>query len=69
MADYYHIPMEKTIAAGDQLNDEEMLKAAGKGFCVKNGNEEMKKRVIVFPATNNENAVGKIIEEYGFSHD
>ncbi len=29
----------------------------------------MKKRVIVFPATNNENAVGKIIEEYGFSHD
>ncbi len=69
MADYYHIPMEKTIAAGDQLNDEEMLKAAGKGFCVKNGNEEMKKRVSVFPATNNENAVGKIIEEYGFSHD
>ena len=61
--------MEKTIPAGDQLNDEEMLKAAGKGFCVKNGNEEMKKRVSVFPATNNENAVGKIIEEYGFSHD
>lgn len=69
MADYYHIPIDKTLAAGDQLNDEEMLKAAGLGFCVESGNEEMKKRVKVYPATNNENAVGKMIEEYGFLHD
>lgn len=67
MAEYYHIPIEKTIAAGDQLNDEEMLNAAGIGFCMENGNEEMKARVRVFPAGNNDNAVGKIIEEYGFS--
>ena len=66
MADYYGVPIEKTIAAGDQLNDEEMLKAAGLGFCVENGNEEMKKRVRVYPATNNDNAVGKMIEEYGY---
>lgn len=59
MADYYRIPYEKTLAAGDQLNDEEMLAAAGLGLCMANGNEEMKKRVRVYPASNNEDAVGK----------
>lgn len=66
MADYYGIPYEKTIAVGDQLNDEEMINAAGLGLCVANGNEEMKRRVRVYPATNEEDALGKIIEEYGF---
>jgi len=42
------------------LNDEEMLAAAGLGLCMANGNEEMKKRVRVYPASNNEDAVGKI---------
>lgn len=69
MADYYRIPCEKTLAAGDQLNDEEMLAAAGLGLCMANGNEEMKKRVRVYPASNNEDAVGKIIEEYGFKEE
>ncbi|MDD6995681.1 MAG: Cof-type HAD-IIB family hydrolase [Candidatus Borkfalkiaceae bacterium] len=66
MANYYGVPVEQTIAAGDQLNDEEMLTAAGLGLCVKNGNEELKKRVPVFNATNNDDAVGKIIAQYVF---
>ena len=51
------------------MNDEEMLAAAGLGLCMTNGNEEMKKRVRVYPASNNEDAVGKIIEEYGFKEE
>lgn len=66
MANYYGIPLEKTIAIGDQMNDEEMLLRAGLGFCVENGNDELKKRVKTFPLTNDEGAVGEIIERYGF---
>lgn len=66
MANYYGIPVEKTIAIGDQMNDEEMLLRAGMGFCVENGNEELKKRVKTFPLTNEEGAVGEIVERYGF---
>lgn len=67
MAKYYGVEIARTIAIGDQLNDEEMLTAAGLGLCVENGHEELKKRVRVFPATNNENAVGKIIADLAFS--
>lgn len=66
VAEYYGVPIERTIAAGDQLNDKEMLLAAGKGFCVKNGSEELKKIVAEYPETNDGDAVGKMIEEYAF---
>ena len=69
MAGYYGVPVERTIAAGDQLNDEEMLVAAGLGLCVENGHEDLKKRVRVFPATNNDNAVGKIIARCVFGEE
>lgn len=68
LADYYKIPMERTLAVGDQLNDEEMLHAAGLGLCVANGNEEMKRRVRVYDASNEEDAVGKIIYDFGFEN-
>ncbi|MGN1053555.1 MAG: Cof-type HAD-IIB family hydrolase, partial [Candidatus Scatosoma sp.] len=67
MARYYGVPVERTVAVGDQLNDEEMLTAAGLGLCVENGHEDLKKRVRVFPATNNADAVGKIIARYVFN--
>ncbi len=66
MADYYGVPMEKTVAVGDALNDLPMLQRAGLGFAVENADEELKKIVRVFPSTNEENAIGKIISEYGY---
>lgn len=66
MANYYGVPMEKTIAVGDALNDLPMIQRAGLGFAVENADEQLKKIVRVFPSTNEENAIGKIIEEYGY---
>lgn len=67
IADYYGVPIEKTIAVGDNLNDLPMLKAAGLGIPVANADEKLKEILPAYPYSNDEDAVGKIIEEYGFT--
>lgn len=37
-----HIPIEKSVAFGDGLNDIDMLKIVGKGIAMENGREELK---------------------------
>lgn len=44
-ADYYRIPEEKIIAFGDEHNDYMMLKEAGIGFVMLNGNKELKQEI------------------------
>lgn len=66
MADYYGVPVERTAAVGDGLNDLPMLEAAGLGLAVKNADEALKNKVRIFPYTNDENAIGRVIETYGF---
>lgn len=67
MADYYRVPVNRTLAVGDGLNDLPMLEAAGLGLAVKNADEALKNKVPFFPYTNDENAIGRIIQTYGFS--
>jgi len=62
----YGIPVENTISVGDCYNDLPLLSAAGRGIAVKNADEELKKVFGAFAYSNDENAIGKIIEEYGF---
>ena len=69
LADRYGVPYEKTVAIGDSLNDQPMIGAAGVGLAVGNADEYLKELAEVFPATNDENAVGKIIEKYGYYGD
>lgn len=67
IADYYGVDIAKTIAVGDSLNDLPMIEAAGLGIAVQNADELLKKRAKeTFDYTNDENAVGKIVEKYGF---
>ncbi len=66
MAEYYGVPVERTIAVGDSLNDLPMLEAAGLGLAVKNADDALKAKIRVFPYTNDENAVGRIIAAYGY---
>ena len=42
-----------------------MLKTAGLGIAVKNAEDSLKKEVFAYGYSNDENAVGRIIEEYG----
>ena len=68
MADILGIPVEDTIAAGDQANDLEMIKAAGIGCAMKNGTEEVKTAAdYVTELDNNEGGVAEIIEGFVLS--
>ena len=46
-----------------------MLQAAGLGLAVKNADEALKDKAQSFPFTNDEDAIGKIIETYGFAKE
>lgn len=69
LAERYGVPIEKTIGVGDQQNDIPMIKAAGLGIAVKNADEALKKEAVVLEYTNEEAAIAKIIEKYGYTED
>ncbi len=67
LADYYRIPLEKTVAIGDQLNDLPMIERAGVGVAVGNADARLKERADhVCKLTNEECAVSAVIEEFGY---
>ncbi len=69
LADRFNIPIDKTIAIGDNLNDISMVTAAGLGVAVGNGEEELK-RVAGFVAPScDEGAVACVIEKFGYDND
>ena len=68
LANYYQVPIEKSIGVGDQWNDIPMIKAAGLGVAVNNADERLKQAAdYVSEYTNDEGAVGAVIEKYGFT--
>ena len=70
IANYYGLPVEKTVAVGDCLNDFPMLEAAGVGIAVKNAEEALKQIAdVVMPFTNDEDAVAEIIEKFGYTEE
>ena len=69
LAEHYGVPMDKTCAIGDNLNDLSMLEVAGYGIAVGNASDELKKKVTLTTVTNDEGAVAKVIEKYGYIND
>jgi len=66
LAERFHIPLENTIAIGDQWNDMPMLEKAGLGLAVANAQPELKQIATALPYSNNEDAVAYVIEKYGY---
>lgn len=66
LANHYGIPIEKTIAMGDNLNDLPMVKIAGLGVAVANATEKLKQAADFISVSNNDGAVAQIIEKFGF---
>ena len=65
LAEMLGVDPKETIAIGDNFNDLPMIKAAGLGVGVKNTVEDMKPMCdIITDSTNNEGAVGEVIEKY-----
>ena len=69
LSQYYGVPIEKTIAIGDQHTDIPMIQKAGLGIAVKNADERLKQVATVIDYTNDEGAVAAVIEKYGYMED
>lgn len=69
LANYYNVPLEKTIAVGDQWNDLPMIKRAGLGIAVQNADPKLKENALVCEFTNEQSAIAAIIEKYGYTED
>lgn len=68
LSGHYNIPNARTCAIGDNMNDLPMLEAAGCGIAVGNSPSALKERADVVTVTNNEHAIARVIEEYGYAH-
>lgn len=66
LAEYFNVPIDKTIAVGDNLNDLSMVQAAGIGVCVGNGVEELKQAADYVSLPSNKGGIAQIIARYGF---
>lgn len=65
LADFLGVPYEETLAIGDNINDTDMLKAAGLSVGVHNLNPIIRPYCdVVTDATNDEGAVAEAIEKY-----
>lgn len=66
IADYFGIPIESSVAVGDNLNDLSMVEAAGIGVAVGNAVQGLKDAADYVSVTNNDGAVAEIIKKFGF---
>jgi len=64
MAEYFNIPIENTVAIGDNFNDVPMLETAGLSIAMGNGDPAVKEMADVVTLTNNENGVAHAINKY-----
>ena len=64
VAKHFNIPIEDTIAMGDNFNDLGMLKTAGIAIAMGNGEEPVKEMADFVTLTNDENGVAHAIREY-----
>lgn len=55
LCELINIPIENSLAAGDEQNDVSMLEAAGVGIAMLNGSDEIKKAASVVTKTDNNN--------------
>lgn len=63
---HYGVPIEKCCAVGDNLNDLSMIEAAGVGVAVGNAVQELKDAADYVTVTNDEGAVARVIEQFGY---
>lgn len=66
IANYFNIDLSDTVAIGDNLNDLSMIRIASVGVAVGNAVEELKSVADYVSVSNNDDAVAKIIEKFGF---
>ncbi|MDR1147745.1 MAG: Cof-type HAD-IIB family hydrolase [Spirochaetaceae bacterium] len=59
------IEQDAVMAAGDSMNDEAMIRWAGLGIAMRNGDERIKKAAkLVTEKSNDEDGIARVIEQY-----
>jgi len=64
VANYYNIPLEDTVAIGDNFNDLPMLEIAGLSIAMANAEAEVKEICDVITKSNDEDGVAHAIKTY-----
>ena len=64
LADYYGITREQIICIGDSENDLSMIKFAGLGVAMANGDDDVKEAASYVTDDNNSDGVAKAIEKF-----
>jgi len=64
MANALRIPLEATIAVGDNLNDLEMIQAAGLGVAMGNALPELQSQAGYVTSTNDEEGLAEVIHRF-----
>ncbi|MEH7110249.1 Cof-type HAD-IIB family hydrolase [Bacillus sp. JJ1764] len=64
MAEYFSIPLEDTVAMGDNFNDAPMLQVAGLSIAMGNADPQVKEMSDRVTLSNDENGVAHAIETY-----
>ena len=65
MCQYFQIPIENSVAVGDEQNDISMLQAAGVGVVMKNGTDiAMEYADYITKKDNNEDGIQEVIEKF-----
>ncbi|MCB2311031.1 Cof-type HAD-IIB family hydrolase [Clostridium tagluense] len=64
LGDYYGINSKQIICIGDSENDLSMIKFAGLGVAMENGNDAVKKAAQYITDSNNCDGVAKVIEKF-----
>lgn len=67
IASHYNIPIEKTVAIGDNLNDLPMIKAAGTGVAVANAVDEFRTFADDVCPSCDDGGVAEVIKKYGLA--
>jgi hydroxymethylpyrimidine pyrophosphatase-like HAD family hydrolase len=73
VAELLNVPREQTLAIGDSMNDEAMIRWAGTGVAMANGDERIKNIAsLITEKTNDDDGVAEVIEKFiltGSSHE
>lgn len=64
MAHHYKVPLENTVAIGDEHNDVPMFQAAGLAIAMANADDDVKKHADIVTLSNDENGVAYAFQKY-----
>ena len=66
---YYRIPIAESVAIGDNYNDLPMIRKAGLGVAVANGEEALRREADFVTRTCDEDGVGYVIRKFGLGEN